>query len=103
MLVAHISALYFIPDGDKHTINYAEKCRGLEFNGYQKRSGHYKVVMASSIKLAANKLKQQIVNELNRMNLSPEDFQFELVYSDLNENNEFWSVPTIYGGLFDLD
>ncbi len=99
MLLAAVNALTFKIIGSRHTVDYAEKCGLLAFDGREKQAGNLRAVLAETVEEAAEKLRKQLRAVLKNCywGPKPEDFTFDIVYSEEYEGG-FWLPLSMYQG-----
>ena len=98
MIVAILKEIHFVINDEKHSVAYAKRsmaCAGVPRNP----SSHWKAVIGQNEDDAKTKLRAQVVEFLQRMNLDPADFEFSYRHTDVDEFGQFWLLGDD-GGIF---
>ncbi len=89
MIVAILKQIHFVIDEKRHTVAYAKHamgCTGIP----QNPSSHWKAVICTDEEDVKDKLRAQVVEFLQRVNLDPADFKFSYRYAIADEFGQFW-------------
>jgi hypothetical protein len=98
MIIAILKQIHYIINDEKHTVAYAKQamaCAGVPKNP----SSHWKAVIGKDEEDVQDKLRAQVVEFLQRMNLDPTDFAFSYRHTSTDEFGQFWLLGD-EGGVF---
>jgi hypothetical protein len=95
VIVAILKEIHFVINDEKHSVAYAKRsmaCAGVPRNP----SSHWKAVIGKDEEDAKDKLRAQVVEFLQRMNLDPADFEFSYRHTSTT-NDSLGDREQVYG------
>lgn len=99
IVFAQLNGIYFKRKPSVHTVDYDERGQKAHREGKNLFLGNIKAAIGT-LEYVREKIRLEVVNYLKNgwWKLDPKDFEFDVVYEDISEDNTLWGLTTAYSG-----